>query len=288
MKRLTYLVQRSPEWFELRKTRIFASEIATAMNKNPWESSYSLWLTKIGMGKTKITTEAMQKGIDNEPIALSLFNEKIGYEFNPVVGLSDEFEFLGASFDGYCDRDEIVEIKCSEKCFNEAKKGLIHEIYHIQMQGQMIVSNAKKCHFCAYHDGQIEHMEIASDILLQQKIIAECGKFWRENVLGFTPPPMGKGDFEEREDIEWARASMRWKAIQVKKKEIEQEEAECRKWLTDLSNGNNCKGCGVTLSTHVRRGTIDYASLDVVKSLLPEVLEEHRKNTTKVTTIRSE
>ena len=58
--RLTF--KSREEWLEARKEGIGASEVATIVGLNPWETPYQLWRRKTGLDPSKAMTTAMQTG----------------------------------------------------------------------------------------------------------------------------------------------------------------------------------------------------------------------------------
>lgn len=50
------------EWLEARKEGIGASEVATIVGLNPWETPYQLWRKKLGMDKPEPENDAMKRG----------------------------------------------------------------------------------------------------------------------------------------------------------------------------------------------------------------------------------
>lgn len=302
MKIIEGLAQGTTEWHKFRSRHIMASDVSSIMGVNPWTSAYQVWLDKIGMGKPKEITPAMQHGIDCEPIARQLLNDKLGVKFEPKVAESSEIPYIGASLDGYYHKwDElhpgqreyirkhiwICELKAMGlKGHDTTKQGFIPDHYLYQVQTQLLVTKADLCFFSNYYDGELAIIEVRPDAEIQRRIIIECKAFWDKNVLGYEAPPLGKGDYLERNDNEFDLWSRRWKENQLNKAMVEQQEKELRQEGLVLANNQNIRGFGLEISHTPRKGTIDYKHKDVVAALSNLDMENYRKPTTMVSTIR--
>jgi predicted phage-related endonuclease len=106
----------------------------------------------------------MRHGVNNEKKALKWFMEKFKIEHvdKPYYRFSDWNErFVGAA-DGVISSDEIIEIKCPQKMY-DVTSGTCKDykfMYYIQIQGELLLYDAKKCHFIVYIDDNNVHHEI--------------------------------------------------------------------------------------------------------------------------------
>ncbi len=137
--------QRTNEWYEARYNILTASNIASALDANPYLTKLDLLIQKCQSLElaSNIENPATNWGIKYEPIAIqiyeSLLNEKV-YE----VGLfmHDNIEWLGASPDGLRESGKLVEIKCVWK------RKITDEIplyYWMQVQIQLEVCDLQEC-----------------------------------------------------------------------------------------------------------------------------------------------
>ena len=131
--------QRTPEWEAMRLGRTGGSE---AIGLSTDARSKTLLITKLaeiltGSIPEQFTSEAMQDGIDNEPIAIAEYEAREFCAVNHVGYITnDDYQYLGLSPDGlvYCklfgdDSTAIigaVEVKCPQpkshiKCILEDK-----------------------------------------------------------------------------------------------------------------------------------------------------------------------
>lgn len=190
------IVQRTPEWFNLRLGKVTASRIADLMahTKNGYSASRDKYMTDLaiqiltGVVEQGFTNQAMQWGIDNEGKARDAYSfftgntvEEIAFINHPTI------EQAGASPDGLVGDDGLVEIKCpnSNTHFETLLTGKIKNEYLLQMQWQMACSGRKWCDFVSYDPRFpeeyvifIKHVE--RDDGLIAKITNEVTKFLAE------------------------------------------------------------------------------------------------------------
>jgi putative phage-type endonuclease len=107
--------QRTPEWIQYRLGKITGTRLKEVLRTDNLPLLYEMiaeveskQIEEIPMNK------AMQRGVDLEPIARQLYQERFG-EIIEEVGfcLSDENDYLALSPDGFTlDRKGAIEIKC--------------------------------------------------------------------------------------------------------------------------------------------------------------------------------
>ena len=118
LKKLVLPEQRSPEWYEMRKEKLTASSLASAIGKCHFTTREELLLSKIE-DKPYISNPITEWGVKYEDIAIlfyeELYNVKV-LDFGLIP--HPTFNAFGASPDGICDdtgNDEyvgrMVEIK---------------------------------------------------------------------------------------------------------------------------------------------------------------------------------
>lgn len=156
------MLQRSPEWFEMRRGRFTASNIDSLLGiKGLGATGESLAFEKaaeivygLDENADDFTSFDMKRGTELEPIAFAKFKELKEMEFLDVqecvffpIG-----EDAGASPDGLVGDDAILEIKCPRpnKFFRLVADGNIDKCYTAQMQLQMLATNSKRAHFFNY------------------------------------------------------------------------------------------------------------------------------------------
>lgn len=161
------MLQRSDEWFEIRKGRFTASDIVRLLGKETLKStkqsidSYAFEKAVevvYGLEDTEdeFLSKDLQRGIEQEPLAFDKFKELKQLDFLDVKEcvFFPYGEHAGASPDGLVDDDAILEIKCPRR--NKFYKILANgesEIdfkYIAQMQHQMLCTKSKRAHFFNY------------------------------------------------------------------------------------------------------------------------------------------
>ena len=116
--------QRSAEWYERRKARITASEVAAILGQNPYEGARDVMLRKRGLGKPFTGNIATRYGQAHEAAAIAAYCAALG-RVSFEVGLIDyeaihgkgELSFLAGSPDG------ITVLRAKKKvCSREAEE----------------------------------------------------------------------------------------------------------------------------------------------------------------------
>lgn len=271
-QKMNEIEQGTTEWLELRKTKITASDAATIMGVSPWKNKSQLYYEKVSIGNNAFKSDAMQRGIDLEPIARDLFILKTWKEVHPAVLIRD---WAMASLDGIsaCGK-YVVEIKCpGPKDHAVAVAGKVPDHYYPQLQHQMYVADVQSMYYFSFDgvDGVI--VEVQRDQEYIKKMIDEELKFY-QCVVNRTPPEPGEGDYIERNDNVWYEHALRWKSLTAAIKELEEEQEELKKQLVFLSGESNTKGAGISLCQIQRKGNIAY---DRIPELQNVDLEKYRK-----------
>lgn len=153
LKRIKQPEQRTEEWYAYRHERLTASDLATALDKNPYDRRSNLILKKCGVNTTFTPGPAIIHGVKYEPVAITFYEELNNvsiYEYGclPHPTLS----YFGASPDGICDPisnnknyvGRMLEIKCPK---SRAITGIVPEYYELQVQGQLEVCDLDYCDF---------------------------------------------------------------------------------------------------------------------------------------------
>ncbi len=176
---LVKLVQKSKEWLDWRCNKITASDVPILMNMSPFKKPDQLLNEKIKRFAT-VANPYMQRGIDLEPIALREFENETGLIMFPCVGVHDEIDWMGASFDGMTiEGDAIVEIKAPGKVDHfAAMNGIIPEKYKAQLQHQMLVSGLKDMFYYSFDGEKGVIVEVKRDDAFIEIMIEKEKEFW--------------------------------------------------------------------------------------------------------------
>ena len=151
LKKLKLPEQRTKEWYDMRKEKLTASSLASALDKCHFTSRNELILSKIEE-KPYESNEITEWGVKYEDIAIAFYEEMYNVkvlDFGLIP--HPEFEAFGASPDGICDdtgNDEyvsrMVEIKCPPK---RKFTKTVPPHYLMQVQGQLEVCDLDECDF---------------------------------------------------------------------------------------------------------------------------------------------
>lgn len=160
------MLQRTNEWFELRRGRFTASQISRLLGKETLQRTkdsidnyaFEKAVESIyGHIEDDFISYDMQRGIELEPLAFNRFKELKAFEFIDV----EQCVFYpfgnhaGASPDGIVSDNSILEIKCPKrnKFFKIVANGIdeIDSSYIAQMQMQMMCTNTNKSYFFNYY-----------------------------------------------------------------------------------------------------------------------------------------
>ncbi len=153
--------QRSDEWFAARCGKVTASRMAdmTAKTKTGWGASRANYMAQLVVERLteqcaeSYTNAAMQWGNDMEPQARAAYEfmtdievEEIGFVDHPSINMA------GASPDGLCGEDGLLEIKCPNSAthIDTLLGSEIAEKYIKQMQFQMACTDRQWCDFVSF------------------------------------------------------------------------------------------------------------------------------------------
>ncbi|AGL90348.1 Similar to phage-related protein predicted endonuclease [Candidatus Phytoplasma australiense] len=176
------LEQNTLAWHEHRRKYINASEVATIMGLNPFETKEQLLKRKLFNLKIE-DNPAMQRGRLLEPKARLFFNQQNQFNFNPKVFVKD---FMSASLDGWDDKTQnLLEIKCPFSLKNFTWRAFFQEdkvplFYYAQIQAQIYCSEACKAYFFVYQSDDCNKVkEIQEDDAFIKDLVNQCRLFFQ-------------------------------------------------------------------------------------------------------------
>lgn len=155
------LVQGSADWFAARLGKVTASRVAdvVAKTKTGWGASRANYMAQLiaerltGIAAESYTNAAMQWGTEHEPEARQFYEfstdlevTEVGFVLHPAVKDS------GASPDGFCGDDGLVEIKCPNTAthIDTLIGQTVPGKYVTQMQWQMACTGRAWCDFVSF------------------------------------------------------------------------------------------------------------------------------------------
>jgi putative phage-type endonuclease len=143
----TYAEQRSEEWLKLRENLLTASDVASAIGENRYESPDSLLKKKV-LKTAWAGNAATAHGTLLEPVARDLYDAKYGRKSHELgLVLHPVYPFLGGSADGVTECGRLIEIKCPLTRKIEAK---VPPYYLPQIQLLLEILDLEECDFIQY------------------------------------------------------------------------------------------------------------------------------------------
>ena len=151
IKEIPMIIQRSDEWFNVRKNLITASDMAQALNKGKFGSQKDFLIKKINNlienNNTYVQSDnvALLWGVKYEEVANKIYmkrNKVEVFEFGLIK--HPTISCFGASPDGISELGIMLEIKCP---FKRKIDGSIPEQYWMQIQGQLEVCDLEECDY---------------------------------------------------------------------------------------------------------------------------------------------
>lgn len=146
LKKMPLIKQRTPEWYELRKSRLTASDAYDAIGNNNLllaKKKAGVYIDDVKLNKVP----PIKWGTMFEDMAMRCYSQinddMIINEFGLIP--DKELEHFGASPDGISEMGIMIEIKCPY--MRKIKDGFIPPKYITQMQGQLAVCNLEECDY---------------------------------------------------------------------------------------------------------------------------------------------
>lgn len=262
------LIQGSPEWLQMRKQFLGASDAPVIMGVSPWKTPRQLWEEKLGLGKEE-TNQAMRYGTEMEEPARRAYERHTGNLVAPAVVFHPEKKFMMASLDGLTlDKTLAVEIKnVRAEDHEKAKNGLVPEKYFPQVQHQLAVLGINMLHYFSFRQGDFALIEVKRNDEYINDLYKNEEKFW-DDVQNFREPKLSARDYRMIETPEafklaheYRAASVECKMLAEQLEELEKKEKEFRKKLIEFAGDQNALIGDIKLTKSVRRGTVDYSKI---------------------------
>jgi len=262
------LVQGSPEWHTWRTKGIGASEISAIIGADIYGSTpYSTWLVKTKRAKGFEGNSFTIHGQETEGKARARYELVTMEDMPPACATHPTYNVCISSLDGIsADGKLILELKCpiSSGTIDSAVAGKVPDHYWPQVQYQLAVTGAEKCHFFVYHEQTGTHalVEVLPDVKYQGFLIAQALEFWEKYILTDTPPPLTDKDVKEIVDHPELEAIC--KSIVEGKDRLSKKELDSlKKIAVELSGHPKFKYGKVQISTVNRSGVFSFHKLTV-------------------------
>jgi len=259
------MIQGTPEWLEMRKKMITATDACVIMNVSPFLTPLALWEQKLNLRPPQEKTFAMSRGSDLESEALRCFNESMGLSLRPQVVKCRCYEWAMASLDGFDGERVAVEIKCpGAQDHNLALNGKIPDKYYPQLQHQMLVAGLGSMWYYSFDGIGGVALKVSMDEDYQNRLLGKEKEFYK-CMIEFTPPDMTERDYQIKNEHEFLEVCEQYKLVKNELKLLEQFEQELRQKLVKASCGQNTIGGGLKISKSIRKGAVDY-------KIIPELI----------------
>lgn len=268
--------QRSPEWYAQRKGRITGSAIGAILGLSPFATPDDVLRRMVreyhgeeSEFKGNIATE---HGVQNEPKAVADFVMQYDEVEEAPFVVHPDFDWLGASPDGYIGEDGLLEVKCPFSKRHSTEGDFVsiadQQHYYAQIQYQLFCTGRKWCKFYQWspYGDMVEHVNF--DPTFIERTMPLLREFYDRYLQEREPENAWRyidgGDLVQK--YKAAKA-----ALEVAQSELE----EAKQALIDATNGEGGKVGDLNVTKTNRQGSIAYAK--AVKELLPNAdLEKWR------------
>ncbi len=188
------------EWLEARQDGIGASEVATIVGLNPWESPYQLWRRKLGIDPPKEENFAMRAGHYLEDAVAKFWHDETGHEIikasvEDFMFIDTEKPFLRVSPDrtywlsGMTRNDDnkgILECKTTQKSIDADD---LPKHWFCQVQMNLGVAELERGSIAWLTQGrEFGYKDIALVPDFYGWLVEEVEKFWKDHILGKKEP----------------------------------------------------------------------------------------------------
>ena len=206
--RIINVVQGTQEWLDLRATKFTASEAPAMMGVSKYQSRDALLKMK-ATGETPEVSSYQEKifakGHATEEAARPLVENIIGDELFPATAISDEYDWMLASFDGITMMEDVV---FEHKLFNQGlyERVLANDLephYYWQLEQQLLVSGAEKAIFVC-SDGTSDNFascEYYSQPERRDQLVAGWQQFKKDLANYSDKPEVVKVEAEPIRDL---------------------------------------------------------------------------------------
>lgn len=262
--------EHTQEWHEWRATGVNASSAPAVMSESKYfpKTPYQLYLIETGQ-REFFQNQAMKIGSEKESEALNLVNDKFNSSYQKILGESEVSGLrMLASFDGYDENQEIKVLEIKTTKHGSDLWDNAESIYKWQLTHQCIVAGADKARLAVYaHDTGDLRVSIFELEKSDADLLVKSWIDYADALLNFTPPPLTKKDYIEREDAEWLSLADEFKRISAEKKRIESELAALKEVILDCSKQMPSKGAGLTVFPAQRKGVIQYSKIPELENI---------------------
>lgn len=263
--------QGSKEWLDLRFNYVTASQCPTVLDMSPYTDQSPIRLFEEKIMRISPTYEKnkqtiLEIGHRVEAAAREKINKEGVFNFEPVVITNPDYPELLASLDGFDEaKNVILETKyVGADHLEKIKNGEIAPHHRIQINAQLLVSEAEYCLYYAEASGGDSHtMEIRANADLQKEIYRKACLF-NKHIRDGEPPAPGKNDVLETKDVRFEKLLDLQKAIKIAEQRFEDLKKEV---IKDYDKYSKVSGPGGQLTKIFRKGSIRYSEISELKRM---------------------
>lgn len=266
--------QNTKAWHEARTGKLTASRVGAALGVNPWQTPDDLIRAMVreahGAESEFSGNVATRHGQQHEPLAVLDYMSETGSTVDAAGFYTHpEYEWLGASPDGFIDGDGMIEIKCPYSLRNggEFKPLGDQSHYYAQVQVQLAVTGREWCDFYQWapHDTVVER--VTSDPQWWGYAMPRLRKFYDRYMSELDNPE----HLVERTRIingkRYEAMLARYDELRRMQDDAKAEQQDIMDALIEASGGVSAEVCGRKLTRVERKGAVAYSK--VVKDNLP-------------------
>jgi putative phage-type endonuclease len=274
MKKIA-MIQNTDDWYKMRNSFIGASEANIIMGLSKFKTPLELYNQKIGQAHegNKEPNFIQAKGHKMEEKMRNVIGMLYDSDFEPIVCVSEQFEFLMASLDGYCEKTGIVwENKyVGQDDYDTVASGKMLDHYMPQVQQQLMVTGAPFCVFSVVADHKenpnkdfpfkYAYIEVKPDYeYMKNKLVPALVDFW-DHVKTKTSLDFSEKDTLDLSDNEELIGLLaEYQQVKSQLDQIEKSEKKLKDAIFKLAKAKKtvCNGVKITTSVSAEKTVINY------------------------------
>ncbi len=190
----------SKTWLRLRPGGIGASEIATMLGLNPYQTPVELWLQKTGKDQGFSGNYASRRGQHLEAFVLAAYADAHpdtiveAYPDIPSMLAHPDVPEARCSPDGFGhNRDATLAIEVKTAGHRQRGKwadGTLPDAYALQVMYQLAVTGLELGHVAADVAGDYEERVVVRDDAMCDRLLESVAKWWRDHVVADVMPKL--------------------------------------------------------------------------------------------------
>lgn len=268
--------QNTREWHKARTGRLTASRVGAALGVNPWQTPDDLIRAMVreahGAEPEFTGSVATRYGQQHEPLAKLDYMAETGYTVEDAgFYVHPEFDWLGASPDGFIGADGMIEIKCPyslrDKAEPEFKRLWSQPHYYAQVQAQLAVTGRTWCDFYQWGPHGTKTERVTPDSAWWNDNLPKLRAFYERYLAELDNPAHLADRTRVINGNLYEKMLARYDELRRMQDEAKAEQQDIMDALVEAAGGMSAEICGRRLMRVDRKGTVSYAK--VVAEKLP-------------------